>query len=240
MDYKNKIYEKYYSVQASHIKKRQGSDFLGSQFIIYDAYYQKYLPRDKNAKIIDIACGDGSLVNWLNSRGYGSSQGIDISEEQIALAKECGIKNISQEDCFDFLPKHQKEFDAVFALDVLEHFPKTKAIELLQLIFASLKPNGTLVFKTPNGESIFSGRYAYGDLTHETIFTCLSLREAFALIGFSGAEFQEAAPVIHGLISFIRFVLWQIVRVFLNMYLLVEVGRTTQVLTQNIIGVAKK
>jgi len=41
------------------------------------------LPEDKKAKIIDLGCGNGGFVYWLQQIGYQNAEGIDISAEQI-------------------------------------------------------------------------------------------------------------------------------------------------------------
>jgi len=52
---------------------------------------------------------------------------------------------------------------------------------------------------------------------------------------FSGLKFHETKPVISGIKSFIRVVLWKLLRLGLQFYLLVETGSSENILTQNII-----
>lgn len=59
-------------------------------------YYEKYkipaiapfLPDDKDARLIDIGCGAGLLLNYLLKKGYFNLEGIDILPGQIEFAKE--------------------------------------------------------------------------------------------------------------------------------------------------------
>jgi 2-polyprenyl-3-methyl-5-hydroxy-6-metoxy-1,4-benzoquinol methylase len=67
MDYREKIYSKY---RSSHIKNLIGDvdlSFFKKQFPVWNKYYGEFLPKDKNVKILDIACGDGGIVYWLQS-----------------------------------------------------------------------------------------------------------------------------------------------------------------------------
>ena len=61
------------------------------------------MPEDKKAKIIDLGCGNGGFVYWLQQIGYQNAEGIDISAEQIETGQKLGIKNIKQADIKEFL-----------------------------------------------------------------------------------------------------------------------------------------
>lgn len=45
------------------------------------------------------------MVYWLQSLGCKNCYGIDISEEQVNLAKSLGIKNIIKDNFINFLKK---------------------------------------------------------------------------------------------------------------------------------------
>lgn len=93
------------------------------------------------------------------------------------------------------------------AIDIIEHFKKDEILEILKLIYDSLNKKGILIIKTPNSETIFSGRYHYWDFTHEIIFNKTSLMQILSLTGFNNFVFKEEYPIIHGFKSFIRFFL---------------------------------
>lgn len=75
---------------------------------------------EKGQKVLDVACGDGLLLNALSQKGAIVS-GVDISEEGVKKCKEKGldvsIVDIATED----LPFADDSFDVVTMLDVLEH-----------------------------------------------------------------------------------------------------------------------
>lgn len=240
MEYKEKLYRNYITLQAKNIIENKTLDIFKRQFIIFEKYYRDYLPQDKNAKIIDIACGSGEIVYWLQQEGFLNAEGIDISEEQVSLANSLGIKNIKQADLREYLKNKNNFYDVIFAIDIIEHFSKEEVIDILKLIYSSLKSNGKLIIKTPNGESIFGTRYLYSDFTHEFIFTERSLKEVLSFAGFENFEFKEAGPVVHGIKSFIRFILWRTIRIIFKIVILIETGETAYILTQNIICCAKK
>lgn len=68
------------------------------------------LPTIKGQKILDIGCGSGDWVDYLNHHGY-SATGIDISPKQNHIIKADAQK----------LPFKLKQFDTAFMNSVLEH-----------------------------------------------------------------------------------------------------------------------
>ena len=56
--------------------------------LFYRENYLKYLPDDKNARILNISCGGGYFVNMASKEGYRNILGIDSMEEKVAFAKK--------------------------------------------------------------------------------------------------------------------------------------------------------
>jgi hypothetical protein len=95
---------------------------------------------------------------------------------------------------------------------------------------------------TPNGASPFSGRVGHRDFTHEAIFTRDSLGQLLAACGFSRIECYEDQPVVHGMVSGLRWLLWRVLRGILRFYPAVETGNLArkEILSQNLFCVAVK
>ncbi len=240
MDYRDKFYEKYITTQTSNIYGGLNLGDIKKQFPIFKSYFGKFLPKNKEVKIIDLGCGNGDLILWLQNLGFKDVAGIDYSKEQVEFAKKLGVKNILQGDLKEFLKNKKEVFDVIFMRDVLEHFNKEEILEVMELVYSALSKNGAVVIHTPNGESIFSGRYRFWDFTHEMSFTKTSLRQLFGVSGFEKIEFYSSGPVVHGLKSLIRYLLWKIIEFILKIYLLVETGSGEGIFTQNLIAVAQK
>jgi 2-polyprenyl-3-methyl-5-hydroxy-6-metoxy-1,4-benzoquinol methylase len=242
MNYQDKIFSKYVSGHLSHAYGNAYKEIesFKKQFPVWQKYFGKFLPEDKKIKIIDLGCGNGSFVYWLQVLGYQNVEGIDISEEQVALAKKIGIKNIQKADIFDYLKDKKETFDLIFTRDIIEHIRKEDVLKFLGIIFLSLKKGGGLVIQTPNAENLFFGRLRYIDFTHESGFTSNSLYQILTITGFREIKSYPAGPVIHGLKSFIRYILWKLIQLVIRFYLLVETGATQGIFTQSIITFAKK
>jgi len=240
MSYRDKFYSKYVSAQTSLLYGEENLNSIKFQFSFWRGYFGKFLPDNKEVKILDIGCGNGGFVYWLREIGYKNAGGIDISAEQIELAQKMGIKNIFQADIKEFLKDKKESYDIIFARDVLEHFNKEEIIDVLDLIFNSLKRGGVFICQTVNAENLFYGRLRYGDFTHEIAFTKDSLAQIFGLTGFRGIKIYSQPPVVHGLKSLSRYLLWKCVEHCLRFYLLIEIGSAKGIFTPAIIGVAKK
>ncbi|HCY77913.1 MAG TPA: hypothetical protein DHV28_18560 [Ignavibacteriales bacterium] len=232
-DFRKQLYDKYHSTFKQHYIK----DGFISKKSEYDYFRLKFLPLirgyNTNSSILDLGCGQGILMDFLRKSGYTNLQGIDISEEQIAIAKK-SILNVKVSDAFAFLNGSQK-FDIIFALDFVEHFYKDELIRLVEIIFDHIAPGGCLVIRTPNGNAIYANKIIYGDLTHLTIFNHSSLSQLLNLYGFDRIEFYETGPIPKSIKGLVGFILWKIIRLIFNMIRFIEVGQTEKYLTQEFI-----
>jgi cyclopropane fatty-acyl-phospholipid synthase-like methyltransferase len=215
-------------------------DGIKKQFPVWKKYYAKFLPADGNAKILDIGCGNGGFVYFLQTLKFKNAEGIDISREQIASAHKLGIKNVIQADIKEFLPGHVEMYDLILARDIIEHLTKDEILDVLETIYKSLKVDGLFIVQSPNGESPFSGRIRYGDFTHEVVFTRSSLSQVLTEVGFRDVEFYSAGPVPKGLKSTARYILWKCIESVLRLYTAIETGSFSGIFTQNVIAAARK
>jgi len=240
MDYREKFYAEYVSKNTAYLYGKLSVADIKKQFVVWKKYFAKFLPSDKQASIIELGCGNGGLLYWLQSIGYSGASGIDASIEQVECAKSLGAKNVIQASLIDFLRGKSEIYDVIFLRDVIEHFKKDEILDILDRVYKSLKKGGTLIIQTPNGAGVFGSRYRYHDFTHEVVFTENSLRQVLLTNNFLDLEFYETRPVIFGVKSFIRAILWKLLRLGLQFYLLVETGASERILTQNIIAIAYK
>jgi 2-polyprenyl-3-methyl-5-hydroxy-6-metoxy-1,4-benzoquinol methylase len=240
LKYREGLYSTYVSKNTSHLYGEAGTDLFVRQFPVWKKYYTRFLPLDKSARIIEIGCGNGGFLYCLKKFGYENSYGIDISPEQIRIAKKLGMLNVECADVIDFLQDKKGIYDVIVIRDVIEHFTKNEILEMLRLMFSSLKQGGIVIIQTPNGESPFGSRFRYWDFTHEMSFTRMSLSHILRLTGFGRINFYPTGPVPHGVKSTLRFLLWKIIEMTIRFYMVVETGSGEGVYTQNIIAVAEK
>jgi 2-polyprenyl-3-methyl-5-hydroxy-6-metoxy-1,4-benzoquinol methylase len=203
--------------------------------------FGRFLDVSPDGLILDAGCGDGSLLAWVQSLGWKSAEGIDISREQVDLCQRLGVLNVEVADLRNFLASRPDRYVMIFIRDVLEHIPKQEIPSLLRLCRASLCPGGRLVLQVPNGESPFFGRIRYGDFTHKTAFTISSLSQLLRGEGLIPEGFWSWEFVGRGLPSLIRLTFWKVIEGVYRFLLFVELGGDfRRIVTQNVIAAARR
>jgi 2-polyprenyl-3-methyl-5-hydroxy-6-metoxy-1,4-benzoquinol methylase len=235
--YRNVLYKNYFSSHAKDLFGEVNLQSFRRNFPVLKYYYGGFLPGNKNARIVDLGCGTGEFVFWLNESGYINSYGIDLNEELVKKGISEGVSNLEVDDIFSHLEKSEEEFDLIIMRDVLEHFEREEIIEIVELIKTALKKNGKLILQVPNGQSPFYGRIFFGDFTHTNAFTDLSLKQIFLAVGFSDIHIKEVTPVPKTIISTIRFLLWKFIRLQLKIIQLIISGNSSGYFSPNILAV---
>jgi hypothetical protein len=103
-----------------------------------------------------------------------------------------------------------------------------------------LVPGGVCLAHVPNAEGLHGMRIRYGDFTHESAFTPQSADQIFRTIGFSAVQAYEDKPVMHGIKSICRRVLWDGLTLYPRLVLLAETGSAGAILSQNFLIRATK
>lgn len=109
------------------------------QFFKYN--YAKYLPKDKEARIVDMACGIGETVNSLQELGYTNVTGVDFDIENVKFCKSQGL-SVEQGNIYDYFKDKKEKFDVVILNDIIEHIEKKAVISVLKEIRQSLNGGG--------------------------------------------------------------------------------------------------
>ncbi len=179
----NEVYDRYFETvyqQANSLTQEQ-FDAASRSFA---AAYRSFLPENKDAAFLDIGCGAGHFLYFLQKSGYRNYTGIDISSQQVDVCRQKVSGRVEVSDALSFLEGKEGAYDFIAAHDVLEHLSKDKGIALVRKIHASLKEGGVFVARVPNMSNPLAGHARYIDLTHELGFTERSFYQLFALGGF--------------------------------------------------------
>ncbi|MDP3015309.1 MAG: class I SAM-dependent methyltransferase [bacterium] len=234
------LYKEYVSTHMANLYSKTALNDARMHFATWNSYFGKLLPNDKNAKILDAGCGTGDFLFWLKYVGFNKIRGVDISAEQILAGKRAGFSDIYEGDIFKELPKNINSYDTIFARDVLEHFGKNDAINFCKQAALSLVEDGSFIIQTTNAESLLWGKIRHGDFTHEQAFTESSIRQLLMIAGFKNVLVFPQRPIIRGIKSFFRYVIWMFFELFLRFYLVAETGSFRGILTQNLLVLAKR
>ena len=219
--YRTDVYEIYAASTRSDAPRSLDLTAQARQFA---ARWASLLPRDRDLPILDLGCGAGEFLWFLHRLGYRKLYGVDVSPQQVELARQRAVGQIALGDALTCLEEHAAYFTAISALNFLEHFTYDELLPLMRSIYEALRPGGILLAAVPNAASPFGCATRYWDVTHQVSFTPASMTQLLRSTGFINIVFHEYGPVVHGLKSAVRMACWQMIRSILCLYHLVEVG----------------
>lgn len=174
----------------------------------------------RGRKMLDVGCGDGVLVDLLRRHGA-KPLGMDAEHLALDLAKgelrKGGFDGALIVGSCEAIPFRPASFDAVFAVEVLEHL--RNPLQFVNQACRLLKEDGTLVLTTPN-------RRAYGRLRsrfHHREFTGQELQDLLRqhfhicdVLGFCHPWIVSAAYGVPGVRQPIRQIFKRFARTFSN------------------------
>lgn len=109
-----------------------------------NALIAQSIPTD--AAILDIACGSGSILRDLKTRGYNNLAGLEISEYAVDRLRGEGFTMYRGK--VPYLPVPDAGFDAIIASQILEHVIRRDVFA--NEIKRALKPGGQAFFFVPD------------------------------------------------------------------------------------------
>ena len=241
-DYKARLYQQYltHQVRPKAAEIRSIVDIRGPYL---KRMIERWIPSSRSSRILDLGCGYGAIMYFLHAAGYHHVTGVDTSPEQVAAARELGFADVHHGNIYPFLQQSAADsYEVIIAFDILEHLTKTELLELGDEIHRVLTPGGRLIMHAPNAEAVFSGTIRYGDLTHEMAFTRGSITQFAGACSFSVLAVQEDTPVIHGVKSLIRSIVWHAFSFPLRLLAASETGSglREKPLSQNLLAILKK
>lgn len=131
----NKIYEGYW-------EGKQGME----KFTDYERNLVIKEMFKKGEKVLDLACGEGAVAEFIKSLGC-EVTAFDISSKALEKVSQRGVE-VVQGDVEKKLPFEKQTFDTVFWGDNVEHlFSPEKTLGEIKRI---LKPAGRLILSCPN------------------------------------------------------------------------------------------
>lgn len=185
-DYREVLYSNYYS---THLGKNitDLNLFLDQNAKQLDKEFLHLLPNSKNSFILEIGCGCGPFLHMLSKNNYTNFIGLDISEDQVRAAHSVGINKVYKSDGFEYfkLNPSSEKADVIVAIDLIEHLTKNELVGFLLECKKHLKPNGIILMRTPNADTVIPGIFCNGDFTHETLFNSASASQVLLACGYT-------------------------------------------------------
>lgn len=229
MKYRETLYRNYHTNQSGRASLTDAKSlFLREK----NRFAKEILPIikgfPKDIQIVDMGCGSGSLVSLLNENSFVDVTGVDLSNEQVDLAKQLGVPNVIQADIVDWLNQQKSKMDLVLGMDIIEHFTKDELVNLLLEIKKHLKPKGKVIFRTPNLDAPLATVFANGDFTHENYMNLSSAEQLMLSVGFKDVKIHPSNMDVNGLVkNMIRKCFWTLLKFKLKLTLFAT-GRSTR------------
>jgi SAM-dependent methyltransferase len=142
------------------------------------AIMDSLLPQKPAFRLLDVGCGAGNMIHHLSH--YGQVKGIEIDPRPVKMAHQRGY-DVDQFDATQPMPFDNNSFDAVTALDVIEHNQNDLAI--LADSYRVLKPGGFVIITVP----ALMWLWGHNDdiNAHVRRYTAAELKQKLAQTGFS-------------------------------------------------------
>lgn len=141
------------------------------------AIMDRLLPQKPDFRLLDVGCGAGNMIHHLSK--YGQVKGLEIDPRPVKMAHQRGY-DVEQFDATQPMPFAGNTFDAVTALDVIEHNEDDLAI--LADSYRLLKPGGHIIVTVP----AFMWLWSHNDdiNAHVRRYTAAELRRKLTQAGF--------------------------------------------------------
>ena len=118
--------------------------------------------KKQNGLLLDIGCGSGSFIKYVAQHTQFKVMGTEVNKKQVDRLQKTDAFPILLGDISQ-LSLPSDHFDVITLWDVIEHVPDP--ISMLTEINKIIKPDGLVVIRVPNGNSLNSklfGKYWAG------------------------------------------------------------------------------
>lgn len=153
------------------------------------------------ARVLEIACNDGSFLDSLAAQGIRTLKGVDPAANIVETARAKGLDVDAEFFGLDYARGHAGRYDLVVGQNVLAHTPDP--LNLLQAAAALLADDGEIHIQTSQANMLFNGEFDTIYHEHYSFFGAHSMRALAERAGLLLTRIDY--PEVHG--TSFRFVL---------------------------------
>jgi ubiquinone/menaquinone biosynthesis C-methylase UbiE len=170
--------------------------FVGRRRLILDLIAHRFGDRN-DLRILDVGCGTGAMSVAL--RRFGHVTSADLSSLALKYSKRRCVDAPCNADATR-LPVQSHAFDAIVALDLLEHIPDdaAAACEFARV----LRPGGALFVTVPAYQSLWSGHDQA--LMHQRRYTAPQMRDLLRQAGLRVERLSYAMTALFPIVWWVR------------------------------------
>jgi len=185
------LYDEMFKIEETHWW------FVARREIVLDQLDQ-FL--SNKGKILDIGCGTGVLIGFLEK--FGEVYGLDSSPFAIEYCQQRGKGVIRKGALPEDIPFDAESFDLITALDVIEHIGDDVAA--LKVMHKHLRKGGIFICTVPAFSFLWSG---HDEVHHHCRrYNRQELKEKLVAAGFGINKISYYNTLLFPLIALIRFI----------------------------------
>ena len=158
------LFDEFYLAFEDHFRGSR-EDIL-NRLKVYLPLIEKANVGTPDAPILDVGCGRGEWLELLKESGY-ISRGLDINRVMVEQCQARGLEAI-EADVINYLQSlPENSLGAITGFHIIEHLPFKTLMRLFSETVRVLKPQGLVIFETPNPDNVLVGSNTfYLDPTH--------------------------------------------------------------------------
>lgn len=163
----------------------------------YDHEFATLTGAGPSQAVLEIGCGTGLFLRYLERRGYTDIVGVDMDENLSDALADLVRAEVHLDDIATVLdgPLKGRTFDRIVLLDVAEHLRLDVLVALLARLRDHIRPGGRMLLRVPNVESPWGLKMFFGSFDHVTPLTAGRMGELGVMSGWActGTFPQEPA-----------------------------------------------
>ena len=130
---------------------------MGILFRMRELWLKQFVPelRQRQAAILDVGCGDGQWLEYLNRRGHARSYGYEVNAGRLRNALARGVKAFP--DLASARTDQGTSFSIIFLWHVYEHLDTP--VSILRTVLERLDRDGVLILSIPNHGGLATRRF---------------------------------------------------------------------------------
>ena len=136
----------------------------------YDHEFVGLTGANSSMAVLEVGCGTGIFLRYLEACGYEDIVGIDMDENLSDALADLSRSEVYLKDVMTILKTDLagRTFDRIVMLDVAEHLQLPVLVDLMKTLREHLNRDGRLLLRVPNIESPWGLKMFFGTFDHVT------------------------------------------------------------------------